>query len=211
VNSVGDALSYPFKDPAWLGKIAVQALILIIPIVGAIALIGWMMITLDNIRAGRQELAPAGFHISRGIGMFGVELIYYLVAYIPYIVLAVLGAIVGHDNAGAGAPLLALGYLYQTLASLFIAFLLPAMYVMTYHHGFSGGMNVGSVWRLATTNLGNSFIAALMMIVAGIIASIGIIACFIGVFFTAAYAGAVIIGIVAWYERVQSAPAVPAA
>jgi hypothetical protein len=154
-----------------------------------------MMITLDYIRAGRQELAPAGFHLSRGIGIFGVELIYYVVAFIPYIVLGGLAAIVGHNSSGGGAALLGLGYLVYTLASLFIAFLLPAMYVITYHNGFSGGLNFANVWRLATANLGNSLIAAL-------------IACFIGVFFTSAYAGAIIIGVVAWYERVQSAPAV---
>ena len=33
MNSVGDAFGWAFKDPAWLGKIAVQGLILIIPVV----------------------------------------------------------------------------------------------------------------------------------------------------------------------------------
>ena len=40
--------------------------------------------------------------------------------------------------------------------------------------------------------------------------AIGLVACFIGVLFTSAYAGAIIIGVVAWYERVQSSPAQPA-
>ena len=61
MNSVGDAFAYPFRDPGWAGKIAVQGLITIIPIVGWIATVGWLMLNYDNLRAGRQELAPAGW------------------------------------------------------------------------------------------------------------------------------------------------------
>ena len=210
MNSVGDAFGYPFRDSGWLGKVLVQGLILIIPIVGAIALLGWMMITLDNLRAGRQELAPAGFHLSRGISIFGVEFIYYLVAYIPYLILFGIGASLGQNHGQAGVPFVALAYAVQTVGSLVIAFLLPAMFVITYHHGFSGGLNFMNVWRMATSNLSNTFIAALITIVAGFIAAAGIVLCCIGVLFTAVYAAAIIIGVVAWYERVQSAPAQPA-
>ena len=74
MNSVGDAFGWAFKDPAWLGKIAVQGLILIIPIVGAIAAVGWLLLAFENARSGRNELPPAGFHLSRGIGLFAVYL-----------------------------------------------------------------------------------------------------------------------------------------
>src|SRR5260370_36374040 len=83
MNSVGDAFGYPFRDPGWAGKIAVQGLILIIPIVGWIAAAGWLMLTYENLKAGRQELAPAGFHLERGIGLFGGLLIYSIVIDIP--------------------------------------------------------------------------------------------------------------------------------
>src|ERR1700694_3928558 len=88
VNSVGDAFAFPFKDPGWVGKIVVQALILIIPIVGLIALAGWMLMTFDNLRAGRQELAPAGFHLGRGIGLFGAWFIYSFALSLPGLVLS---------------------------------------------------------------------------------------------------------------------------
>jgi hypothetical protein len=211
VNSVGDGFSFPFRDPGWVGKILVQGLILIIPIVGAIALVGWVMITWDNIRAGRQELAPAGFHLSRGIGLFGVLIIYYIAAEIPAIILSIVGGIMNRGNSFAGSPVLALGDLLSFAASLLIAFLLPAIYVMTYHHGFSGGLNVEGVWRLVNVNLSNTLIAALVMYVAGIIAAVGLLACCVGVFFTATYAAAVVVGTAAWYERVQAAPPGPAA
>jgi len=40
VTSVADSFAWPFQDPGWFGKIVLQGLIAIIPIVGWIALAG---------------------------------------------------------------------------------------------------------------------------------------------------------------------------
>lgn len=206
MNSVGDAFGFPFKDPAWAGKIAVQALILIIPIAGLIATAGWMLMTFDNLRAGRQELAPAGFHFSRGIGLFGAWLIYAVVLSIPGGILSGIGAGMNANQRFTGGPFTGLGSLLNFAAQLLLYFLLPSIIVMVYHHGFSGGMDVQGVWRLATSNLNNGIIAGLMMFVAGIVAALGLIACCIGVFFTGAYAAAVMTGVATWFERAQATP-----
>src|ERR1700674_2724492 len=111
VNSVGDAFAFPFRDPDWAGKIVVQALILIIPIVGLIATAGWMLMTFDNLRAGRQELAPAGFHLSRGIGLFGAWLIYAVVLSIPGDILNGIGSGMNANSDFSGSPFTAIGAL----------------------------------------------------------------------------------------------------
>jgi hypothetical protein len=67
-------------------------------------------------------------------------------------------------------------------------------------------LDVAGVWRLATSNMNNSIIAGLMMFLAGIVAALGIIACCIGVFFTGAYAAAVMTGVASWFERAQAVP-----
>jgi hypothetical protein len=206
VNSVGDALGFPFRDPEWVGKIVVQGLILIIPIVGLIATAGWMLMTFDNLRAGRQELAPAGFHLRRGVGLFGAWLIYAVVLSIPGDVLNGIGSGMHANHGFSSGPFTGLGSLLNLAAQLLLYFLLPSIIVMTYHHGFSGGLDVRSVWLLATTNMNNSVMAGLMMFVAGIIAVIGIVACCVGVFFTGAYAAAVMIGVASWFERAQASP-----
>jgi hypothetical protein len=206
VNSAGDAFGFPFRDPGWVGKIVVQGLILIIPIVGLIAMAGWMMMTFDNLRAGRQELAPAGFHLSRGIGLFGAWLIYAVVLSIPGDILSGIGSGLNANHAFAGSPFTGLGSLLSFVAQLLLYFLVPSIIVMTYHHGFSGGLDVQGVWRLATSNMNNSVMAGLMMFVAGIIAALGIVACCVGVFFTGAYAAAVMIGVASWFERAQALP-----
>lgn len=207
MNSAGDAFAFPFRDPQWVGKIVVQALILIIPIVGLVATAGWMLMTLDNLRAGRQELAPAGFHLSRGISLFGIWLLYAVILSIPGDVLNGIG------NSGrtpgqlyTGNGFTGLGGLLGLAGDLVLYFLLPSIIVMTYHHGFSGGVDVQGVWRLATSNVNNSVVAGLIMFVAGIIGALGIIACCVGVFLTGAYAAAVMIGAVSWFERAQAMP-----
>jgi hypothetical protein len=207
VNSVGDAFGFPFRDPAWAGKIAVQAVILIIPIVGLIATAGWMLITFDNLRAGRQELAPAGFHLSRGIGLFGVWFIYSFVLSLPGGILNGMGSNLSTNHSFSADGFSGLGSLLSLAGQLFFCFLLPSLIVMTYHHGFAGGMDVEGVWRLATGNVNSSVMAGLIMFVASIIGVLGIVACCIGIFFTGAYAAAVMTGVASWFERQRALPA----
>lgn len=212
MNSVGDAFGFAFRDPAWIGKIVVQGLITIIPFVGWVATAGWLMLAFENARSGRNELPQAGFHLGRGIGIFGVLLIYGIVLNIPTFILNGIGGhTVDYGNGftyNAGSPL---GNLWQLLASLFLDFLTPTLIVMVYHHGFGGGFDIGNVWKYATGNVQNSVIAGLVIFVSGFIGAIGLIGCCIGVFLTIVYAASIEAGVAAWFEKQQSAPAAPAA
>ena len=114
MTSVGDSFAWPFQDPGWFGKMIVQGLITIIPIVGWIATAGWLIMTIDNYRAGRRELPPAGFHLGRGIALFVVYLIYIIVFAIPGGILT--GAASSNNNGGAAA----LGELINFLLSLLL-------------------------------------------------------------------------------------------
>src|SRR5215467_1070665 len=211
MNSVGDAFGFAFRDPAWVGKIAVQGLILLIPIVGWIAAVGWLLLAFENARSGRNELPAAGFHLSRGIWLFLVYLIYLLVLNIPTFVLNSIGSHSVTSNGftyTTGSPL---GSLWQLLASLFLDFLTPTLVIMVYHHGFGGGFDLGNIWSYATKNVTNSVIGGLVIFVGGIIGGLGFIACCIGVLFTIIYSASITAGVAAWFERQQAAPAEPAA
>lgn len=218
MNSVGDAFAFAFRGPGWLEKILLQGLILIIPIVGWIAMTGWLMIAFENARAGRNELPPAGFHLARGIGIFGVFLIYGIALNIPAWVLYTAGGIASglSDGRGfnAGSPLSALGFLWMFLAGLFLDFLVPSLIVNTYRGGFGGGMDVQRVWQLATINWSNGVVAGLITWVASVVGGIGFVCC-IGFLFTIPYQNTIQAGVAAWLERVQypappPAPAPPA-
>lgn len=201
MTSVADAFGWPFQDPGWFGKIVLQGLIGIIPIVGWIALYGWFAMTIDNYRAGRHELPPAGFHLERGVALFVVVLVYEIVVNIPGSILQGAGSS-GHNSGTAG-----LGSLVSFVLGLLLAFLLPAIYLHTYRSGFSGGFDLSGIWTMATSNVSTSVVAGLLTIVAGIIGLVGIVVCCVGLLFTIPYAIAITAGIVTWYEQAIARPA----
>ncbi len=164
MNSMGDAFGWAFRDPQWPGKILVQGLILIIPIVGWIAMNGWLLMAFENARAGRNELPPAGFHLERGIAMFGVFLIYGIGLGIPGSGL-ISAASAGGGQSAPSAPPLVLGILLSVAGSLFLNFLAPPLIVHTSQRGFGGGMDIQSVWRLTTANVSNSLLSGLIVFI----------------------------------------------
>lgn len=204
MNAVTDSFSWPFGDPGWAGKILVQGLIAIIPIVGWIALAGWLLMSIDNFRAGRKELPPAGFHLERGIWIFLVLVIYSIVFSIPS------GIIRGSAAASDSDALRALGGLVGFALSLFLAFLTPAIILFAYRGGFAGGFDFNGIWQLVTSNTTNTVLAGLMIVVADVIGACGVILCCVGLIFTIPYGVAITAGVVTWYEKVMGSPS-PAA
>ncbi len=190
-------------------------LLLLIPIVGAINGIGWMLASLDNLRRGDERLAPANLdHLGRGIRLFAVQLVYQigltavaLVIYVPGLVLAV------HQGQGsANAALLALaivlnlvGFSIIALGSLALTFALPAIVLATDMGGVGAGLQVVSVVRRCRVNVISTLIAGLMLIAAGFVGTLGLILCGVGVLFTAAYAYAMQAWIVRSFETGSNA------
>jgi len=193
----------------------VIGLLLLIPIVGAINGIGWMLASLDNLRRGDERLAPANLdHLGRGIRLFAVQLVYQigltavaLVIYVPGLVLAV------HQGQGsANAALLALaivlnlvGFSIIALGSLALTFALPAIVLATDMGGVGAGLQVVSVVRRCRVNVISTLIAGLMLIAAGFVGTLGLILCGVGVLFTAAYAYAMQAWIVRSFETGSNA------
>jgi len=216
MERIADAFAWPFRDPQWVSKVLLMGLILIIPIVGPINGLGWMLAALDRLRAGEERLPPASFdHLGRGFGLFVVYLVYYLVvallASVIYVPSVLILATQGHDNpnpvlVSLGIGLLVVTYSFLTLASLVLTFAMPAVVLALDGGGIGGGLNVKRVVKLAMSSLINTLIAGLMLIAAGFIGSLGTVACGIGVVFTTAYATAMQAWIIRSFE-VGSHPA----
>jgi Protein of unknown function (DUF4013) len=216
MNSVGDSFGWAFRDPQWPGKMLLQGLIAIIPIVGWIAMTGWLMMAFENARSGRNELPPAGFHLERGIAIFVIFLVYGVVLNIPAIVLYIIGGATTSAGNGsnaaavAGSSLFSLAGLLSFAGGLFFRFLVPSLIVNVYHGGIAGGFDLDKVWKLATLNVTNSVIAGLIIFVASLIGGVGFLCC-IGIIFTIPYENTITAGAAAWFEKEQAAPAAPPA
>jgi Protein of unknown function (DUF4013) len=207
VDRVTEAFAWPLRDPEWLTKLLIIALILVIPIVGAINGLGWMLASLDRLRAGEARLAPANLgYIGRGFRLFVVNLVYELaialaaaLIYLPAILVA------SNQSQGSANPALIslaivlslLAFSVATLGSLALNFAMPSIVLATDRGGIAGGLHLGAVLRVARANIANTLIAGLMLIAAGFVGSLGIVVCGIGVLFTTAYA----LAMQAWVVR----------
>jgi CDP-diglyceride synthetase len=198
MDRIGDAFAWPFRDPDWLNKILIMGLIQLIPIVGGINGLGWMLAAIDRLRAGEEKLPPANFdYLGRGIQLFAVYLVYYLVlamtSAVLYLPAVVLLAQQGHNSpnaflVGIGFALLLLTFSVVTLGSLALTFAMPSIVLAVDHGGIAAGFDVGAIFRRARSSPINTLIAGLMLIAAGFIGGLGAFACIIGVVFTNVYA-----------------------
>lgn len=193
-----------------MSKIIVQGLIYLIPVVGWLALYGWMLAALDNLRQGRQELPAAGFgHMGRGVTLFLVLLVYGLAIAAVFCVFFFIGfaltAAGGNSNSGAlsglGVMLILFSYLVAFAGSLAFYFLIAPIIIATERGGFGGGLNVMNVVAMARINLQSAIFAGLFILVGHLIGSLGSILCGIGIVLTIAYGFAVMAGVVSVYER----------
>jgi len=197
LDRVTEAFSWPFRDPAWVSKLLIIALTLLIPIVGSINGLGWMLASLDRLRAGEELLAPANLsYIGRGFRLFAVELIYSLaivvVALLIFVPAVALSVRQGQGSANSGliaaAVLLNLiGFSVITLLSLALTFTIPAIVLATDRAGVGAGIDARAVVRRSRANLNHTLIAGLMLIAASFVGSIGSIACGVGILVTLAY------------------------
>jgi hypothetical protein len=215
LDRITDAFVWPVRDPHWVSKIVIIGLLLLIPIAGAINGIGWMLATLDLLRAGEEKLPPANFsYLGRGIRLFVVQLLYVLallvvsaLIYAPAVSVFVQTGR-GSSNFAAltiGLLLNLLSFSVATLGSLALTFATPPIVLATDRGGIAGGLRVPKVIRLARGSLANTLIAGLMLIAANFIGSIGLIVCGIGVVFTAAYSLAMQAWIIRGFEIGPSA------
>ena len=198
MERIGDAFGWPFRDPDWLNKILIMGLIQLIPIVGGINALGWMLAGIDRLRAGDEKLPPANFdYLLKGVQLFVVYLVYYLalalIAAVLYVPAVLVLAQQGHDSPNAflvllGFALMLLTFAIVTIGSLALTFAMPSIVLAVDHGGIAGGFHIEAIFRRARSSPLNTLIAGLMLIAAGFIGQLGAFACFIGVVFTSVYA-----------------------
>ncbi len=198
----GKAFSFQFEDSDWIKKIVIMGLVTLIPIIGQLVLLGWMVdiikkvidhepLTLPNLDFGRQ--------LSRGWGVFVIGLVYAIpiivVGIIQAVASAIVGGIAGNNSdmvevAGVIVAILSIcfGLLYL-IYGIVLALVMPIAYGKYAEFGTIGSaIKFGEVISMARKVIGPLFIVLLGSIVASLVASLGSIACGVGVLLTTAYA-----------------------
>ena len=176
---VGRAFSYPFRDPAWIKKVLIGAVLLIIPIFGILTLVGYGMQIMRNVVSGSDETLPEwadiGTYFVDGVKAFIVGLFWSIPALLIHLIN------LGPDSLALNC----LGSLINVICSVLAAIAVVAVAVS---RDFNAGFQVGTVINRLTRNFGDWVIVFLLTFVLGIVALAGVVACVVGVFATIAYA-----------------------
>ncbi|MBN1246189.1 MAG: DUF4013 domain-containing protein [Anaerolineae bacterium] len=194
----GKAFTFVFDDPDWLKKVAINALIGLIPLVGSIYVLGWGLEVARRVAAGSATPLPDvdfGTYLGHGFKAFVVALVYTLPIWVITIPIAIVAAVA--DSAGVeGDALYALltitnvcGGLLILVYGLVMGLAIPAALTRTVVHGSIGaGLQVKSVVAMVKAAPGAYLLTLVGTFVAGMLAAlVGTLACGVGLFFTAAY------------------------
>ena len=188
---IGSSFSYMFKDEDWIKKILIGGVVGIIPIVN-FAAIGYMIQIIRNVRDGQALPLPEwdefGKYFVDGLWIFLI----FLVWSIPIILVACLQGIgtavlaeASEDAANAFGVISACFSCVIVLWALLIAAVSPAILVRYAEIGeFMAGFQFSEILNIIRANVGNYIIVILLIWVASLIASFGVILCVIGVIFT---------------------------
>jgi hypothetical protein len=206
----GKAFSYVFEDEEWLKKIGLAGVIALIPIIGQFVIVGWGLEIVRRVIEDDPEPLPDftefGDFLVKGLLIFLVGFVFFLP---PILLIACnLTLLPVFDPAGSGGEtgftiiticLVCLNLLYGIVASFF----LPAAVGNYAAKGeLSAAFKLRELFQLVKKNFGPYLLVVLGSWVAVLIASLGVIACVIGVLFTSAYSYAVTAHLIGQaYER----------
>ncbi|MBI5928362.1 MAG: DUF4013 domain-containing protein [Chloroflexi bacterium] len=176
-----DALQYPMQDKGWLGKIAIAAVLLFIPIFGWFIIAGYELRLVQRIyrrEPGLPEWDDWGGDLNRGFMVFLGTLIYL----VPVLILACCNTILAQsDNAGA----VILRCLFSLVIFGYSLIATPVIYsgLARYaaNEDFSVFTNIPGRIQDVTANLSNAIMLYLDVLIFGFVTSfiiaIGIALC----------------------------------
>lgn len=217
---IGEAFSYMTADPQWMNKVVIMGLVTLIPIVGYLALFGWMREVFDRVQQGRKELPSLdlGPQIEKGIapfvamlgpmavmfvGIFGMQLLM-----IPFALLADLAS--GTALADVVGVFMGLFGMLVTLLMMVVMFAISALVPEIMRRGMRGEMMPVFSPKGSIAAIKNHAGAYVMVLVGGfafnMISQVGVFLCFVGVFLTMPLASLGLAHLLAQWDEVAGDP-----
>jgi hypothetical protein len=195
---LGRAFGFFFEDENWLNKVLIGGLLQIIPIVGQLALLGYLFEVARNVAQGNPRPLPdwsdLGTKLVKGVYGFVISLVYSLPIIALVLVWAVLIAVVGvaggNSEAAGGVMALLILCFYALLfvVALVIQVVILAAfarYVQT--DSLSTALQFGEVIGMVRSTPSTWVVLFLVYILTSLVGSLGSIACGVGLLFTYVY------------------------
>lgn len=192
---IGKAFTYVFEDEDWVKKVLLGGVINLIPIVGFLFTTGYMLETIKNVMEGRPLPLPEwddwGGKVMKGLMAFIIGLVYSIP--ILLVVFCFVGVMVvagqNEDVANAlgsfgGLCMNCVSWLYS-LALMIVFPAVTARYAAAWELG--AAFRFGEIFNLVKDNIGTYLLVLVISLLAGIVGSLGLVACGIGVLFTTFY------------------------
>lgn len=189
-------LKFIWEDEDWLKKILIAAALLLTG-VGSIGVIGWMAELASRVAANNEEnplpeWEEIGQYFLNGLKYIGVTAIWSLPALLLIIFSSILPMVLtAVDDAEALIAIISILVLCMNILVFFyilvVALLAMPLWVQIGEDiSFGELINPANALKLLRANAGGYIVALLVSWLAMTIASLGSIACLIGVFFTSA-------------------------
>ncbi len=218
---VGKSFTYMFEDKDWIAKIAIGGLVVLLSafLIPIPLLVGYSLRVIKNVAEGAPNPLPEWSDIGDMFVKGLTAIVGVLIWALPVIILACCIAIAttglgaaasnnGSDGIGAlGGLVLSCLYCLTFIVGIFInLFVYAPLTLFALNNQISTFWDFSGAWRFVQANAGNYIIAFLLALVANFIAGFGVIACFIGVFFTSFWAMLVMAHLFGQVARSNLAP-----
>jgi hypothetical protein len=173
---IGKALSFVFEDQEWISKILLGAVIMLIPILGQLALLGYGIAIIRNVKANDPQPLPAwsnlGDLLIDGFKFWVATLIYaipFIIFLCPVMLVWILPAL-GAENEDLAAILAGVSGIVSMLLGclailygILLSLLTPVIQIRYAETGEIGPcLAIGEVFRLLFDNLGSVLVAVVL-------------------------------------------------
>lgn len=199
--NLGKAFTYVFDDPDYIKKIGIAALLSLIPIFGQFVVLGWGIEITRRVIRGEARPLPEwtdyGRYFTDGLKAFVVMFVYLL----PVILLnsCLQLAMIPLQNSSSG-DVMAMAVSGIALVSACLSIILgigiglmlpPALAIFAETGQIGAALRFGDVFALLRANFSAYLLTLVGVFLSSIVAGLGVIACCVGLFVTAALSTAV--------------------
>ncbi len=189
---IGRSFTYMFEDESWIMKIVIGGILLFIPIINFMSM-GYMLEVLKRVADGTDIPLPEwddfGGKFIKGLMILIIAIVYTIPI---WLVACVLGGLTGLAQAAEIEALTQMAGLISTCASclyliwgIVVWLVMPAAIIKYAATGeFMAAFRFGEIFSFISRNIANYIVAIILAGVAVFVSYFGLIACFVGVFFT---------------------------